>query len=564
MGKYSGLATATGLATGLAIVLCGVSAVPSMAQSSNSANAPGPSIWDAAPINLDRGKKYMSPSGRHYLIHQHDGNLAVFTADNRYVWGVDRSTNRFSESNFVEVGQGNIVLVGPGPRGAVWSAFPRHADGQDFSAKMSLAPDGVLRLRSSSRGNPIIWASDGRIDRVTQQSSAPIASTSAAPSASVVATGAVPQSSPAAATARNLPAGMTQASHQAAIKPSMDTATAFPIRPGQTIDPGKKYVSPDGTHYLIQGSDGNLMLKTVVGDRYIWGLDRQGVALNRIKLIRMAPDGKLIAIDAEGNVLWSPVGPDAKAGSYLTISNGNLNVVSPAPAITWSSTEPKAAVPAGQKVELPPLPSRCVPKAGFAKCRMIASPRIMIHGTARTSDSAMDFVKTIYTDMASKLKPAFPKSKLNFVEVLITNDETAAELSKLPGIGDNGRPASGGDNSNAWLLGGGGPNTTWVTEQMMCKTGVKTRGARDKESRTYDQVVHEFAHTMSFRFNYLPTVNRVFVGSPVPAEEAFPYAVQAWFDPSPKYSAFRTPAFDAELAKMFTAKGSYSCTNYKG
>ncbi|MGE4322853.1 MAG: hypothetical protein AB7E60_07455 [Sphingobium sp.] len=356
---------------------------------------------------------------------------------------------------------------------------------------------------------------------------------------------------------------MTDAAHKAAIQPSMDVATAFPIRPGQTIEPGTKYVSPDGIYYMIQGSDGNLMVKMVMGDRYLWGLDRQGVTPSKVKLIRMAPDGNLIAIDAEGNVLWSPVGSDVASGSYLTLSQGNLSVISPASAITWSSAEPKAPIPSGQKVDLPPVPSRCVPKAGFAKCRVIASPRITIHGTARTTDSAMDFVEMIYTDMTSKLKPAFPKSKLNFVEILITNDESAAELAKLPGIGDNGRPATG-DASNAWLLGGGGPNTTWITEQMMCKTGVKTRGARDTETRTYDQIVHEFAHTMSFRFDYLPTINRVFAGSVVPAEEAFPYAVQAWFDPSQKYSVFRTPAFDAEIAKIFTSRGSYDCANYKG
>ncbi len=48
-----------------------------------------PSVFPlAGEFKFERGTKYPSPSGNHYLIFQTDGNLCVYTKDARFVWGL--------------------------------------------------------------------------------------------------------------------------------------------------------------------------------------------------------------------------------------------------------------------------------------------------------------------------------------------------------------------------------------------------------------------------------------------------------------------------------------------
>ena len=532
-------------------------------------------VWTGKLVKLARDQKFYSPSGKQYLIHQPDGNLVIYDANGGYRWGIERITPRYGQSNQVDIGAGNIVVRDASSQ-RIWSALD---EVRDPNARISLDADGVLRIHGSA--GAVLWASDRASSEspvVTGPGSTtttgntgatnPFFSTSAlgdVAKGSGTSGGTATGGSTTQATATGLVAGMNQSAHEAGTRPAEGQAAEFPIRPGQTLERGKRYVSPDGSHYMMLGNDGNLVIKAVAGDRYRWGLDQQrGVDFKKIQFVRMMPDGRLVAADSEGNVLWSPVGGDAAPQSYLTLDAEVLKVVSPAPAVTWSSSEGAAALPAaGTRVALPPL-TPCVPMSGYAKCRVIDSPRITIHGTNRVSDSAMDFVKAIYSDMTSRLTPAYPKEKLNFVDIVITNGETAAELERLPIIGTNSRQGKRGEESNDWLRGHGGLNNAWITEQMICKTGVKTRGARDKATRTVDQVVHEFAHTMDFRFNRGAVIQRVYAGKGVDPVELFPQTMQAWFGASPNPKQLQdNPTLRDDMATMFSSQNSYSCSDYK-
>lgn len=72
-------------------------------------------------------------------------------------------------------------------------------------------------------------------------------------------------------------------------------------------------------------------------------------------------------------------------------------------------------------------------------------------------------------------------------------------------------------------------SSTTVTEEMMCRVGVFSRGYKDRESRVFDQVIHEFGHALDhvckMDHDHLPDPNPL--GSKT---ETIAAAIQAWFD----------------------------------
>lgn len=96
---------------------------------------------------------------------------------------------------------------------------------------------------------------------------------------------------------------------------------------------------------------------------------------------------------------------------------------------------------------------------------------------------------------------------------------------------------------------------------MIAKQGVKTRnadGTPDNELRTFDQVVHEFAHSIGFQLIPDRTINR-FTGNGK-AVESFAFRVQQWFGvPAGQIP----PAEEAELSKIFSSRASFSTEGYK-
>ncbi len=206
----------------------------------------------------------------------------------------------------------------------------------------------------------------------------------------------------------------------------------------------------------------------------------------------------------------------------------------------------------------------CTPDPGWAKCLELTDPTIKIMATKAVSPSAMNGVANVYTEMTKRFGPKYPRSKLNNFKVYMTNDEPWSELANLSPIG-TAYPAQPYQNSGDFLRGYGNPTNLWITEQMICKKGVKTRNdtgkVKDDTPRTFDQVVHEFAH--SIHSNYLSdqTVN-LFRFSNLTPLESFPYRVQIWFgalpfdEPAPANQA-------AVLKELFTSRATFSCEGYR-
>ena len=117
------------------------------------------------------------------------------------------------------------------------------------------------------------------------------------------------------------------------------------------------------------------------------------------------------------------------------------------------------------------------------------------------------------------------------------------------------------------LRGGSGSDYLWISEQMICKTGVATRNAAyaagrrsspDNDYRTFDQVVHEFAHTIDQRYGLDARVQSLYANAPsnLPSEE-FAWAVQTWFS-TPEYDR-NQPGEQEFLEEIFTSRATYNC-----
>ena len=211
-----------------------------------------------------------------------------------------------------------------------------------------------------------------------------------------------------------------------------------------------------------------------------------------------------------------------------------------------------------------PKAKPCAPEPGWAKCLELLDPTIKIMATKAVSQSALNGVANVYTEMTSRFGSKYPRSKLNNFKVYMTNDEPWSELANLSPIG-NAYPAQPYQNSGDFLRGYGNPTNLWITEQMICKQGVKTRNdtgkIKDDTPRTFDQVVHEFAH--SIHSNYLSdqTVN-LFRFQKMTPLESFPYRVQMWFGALP----FDEPApanQEVILKDLFTSRATSSCEGYR-
>ena len=95
---------------------------------------------------------------------------------------------------------------------------------------------------------------------------------------------------------------------------------------------------------------------------------------------------------------------------------------------------------------------------------------------------------------------------------------------------------------------------------MIAKKGVKIRaddGAPDKSYRTFDQVVHEMAHSIDSQLVDDNVVNQ-FDGNGTPVE-SFALRVQQWFSvPAGQIP----PRQEAELKKIFRSRAAFSIEGY--
>jgi hypothetical protein len=114
-----------------------------------------------AGTRLVTGRRYRSESGGHYLVLQPDGNMVVYNAADRYIWGLDKVSSA-RQIRTVELQTDGNLVARRADGGFVWSALTRDTD---TSATLSISPAGALQLVSGRTG-ATLWASDGRISAV--------------------------------------------------------------------------------------------------------------------------------------------------------------------------------------------------------------------------------------------------------------------------------------------------------------------------------------------------------------------------------------------------------------
>ncbi|MBL8217098.1 MAG: hypothetical protein JNK87_40635 [Bryobacterales bacterium] len=216
-----------------------------------------------------------------------------------------------------------------------------------------------------------------------------------------------------------------------------------------------------------------------------------------------------------------------------------------------------AEAQAPMNVFTPPRGTPCTPEPGWWNCFVLVDPKITIMSLDGTSEHFRMAVANIYGEMTKRLSAKYPKAKMNGYKIYLTNGKPWSALANLQPIGSMW-PDKTGEMSGDWLRGGTTMNYLWIDEQMMCKTGVKTRGAKDKSQRTYDQVIHEFGHAFAYRFGLDGRINTTWPGNRS-APENFAWSVQYWFS-SP---AGGFPESKAWMEEMFTSKASFSCQGYK-
>lgn len=354
---------------------------------------------------------------------------------------------------------------------------------------------------------------------------------------------------------RPAPASPNAAPAAGSLSPTVAAATKFPIAAGSTLNKGVKYPSPSGNHYLILQNDGNMIIKTK-NDGYVWGLDQ--IKKNSAARVELGRDGSLTAYDAQGKNIWSPQAKrDPNAKLDLTF-NGALQLVAGNGEVLWSSDGILA--PSLRVFIDKPNAKPCTPEPGWVKCLELPDPTIKIMGSRAVTQSAMNGVANIYTEITKRFGAQYPRSKFNGFKIYLTNGEPWSELRKLSAIAV--RPEKPYETSDDFYRGFGGPDTLWITEQMICKQGVKTRNQtgiiRDNEVRTLDQVVHEFGHSIDFKYIPDQTLN-LFGGSMTPVE-GFAWGVQGWFGaPGGTF----TPAQEAVLKGLFTSRATFSCEGYR-
>jgi uncharacterized protein (TIGR02145 family) len=125
-----------------------------------------PALADRFPLRpgqtVERDRKIPSESGDHYLLFQPDGNVVVYTADDKYAWGLESVTDKFAQAQSVKMEpDGNFVVRDVDDK-HIWSALTANPDA---SAYLTLTPAGVLRLVSGATG-ATLWASDGDLSPV--------------------------------------------------------------------------------------------------------------------------------------------------------------------------------------------------------------------------------------------------------------------------------------------------------------------------------------------------------------------------------------------------------------
>lgn len=158
-------------------------------------------------------------------------------------------------------------------------------------------------------------------------------------------------------------------------------------------------------------------------------------------------------------------------------------------------------------------------KPGYTKHLSVYGVDIL--GTRRTGTWAMIKTHSVIKHMINALKPEYRSKFIGYKVIVINANDQVAKLPYLE--------AWQGDVENK--RGGSIGTVTLVTEEMMCKTGVISR-PEDNRYREFDQVVHEWGHTIENALNMHYATDAAYESAvirDVNAREYFSAIIQRWY-----------------------------------
>lgn len=230
--------------------------------------------------DLQRDQQHRSPSGRHFLVFQGDGNLVVArTADQGFVWGLNTvpgvefwhaSRVHLEANGFLYARAGNNAILWQVPQSGAKPGSTLHLN--EVGELQLIAPDGSIAWTSAKTIVEKLLSSIGN---------------------------------------------------------------------GDALERDVRYVSASGQHVLVFLGDGNLVVARRADDGYVWGSNQVLPDFNTITTVRFS-DGVLQLINADINKgkragdyaekpvrWWTPdFDADKRAGARLHITpDGVLQIV---------------------------------------------------------------------------------------------------------------------------------------------------------------------------------------------------------------------------------------------
>lgn len=427
-----------------------------------------------------RGQTYTTRVGTHSLTFQSDGDLVVTTSSGAALWRLSDVCPTYARADSVKVASDGNLVVHDDRGGYLWSALTQNPDS---NAQLVLTPDGKLGLVSSGRG--VLWSSDGNL-----------------------------------------------ANHFYHLQ-----ADCQSCRMGLQVLWDNMVRARENTRKAP--GDGRRAWKEV------WDEFKYNYlpACKRIGAIIEAHRGEPLLAPIEEAMRGHEVAGwnEYFQGRYGISTHGN-NVIAYG-SYDGGSYE---GTDAGRRMRISIGRVRAIldllegfeigPDNGWTYRRTLTKPQITILGSSRVSSTAMNVVAHIYKEMTSRFTPRYPLQNLDGYIIYITNGEPWSELSTLAPIGTrawnvNAHGVSEGDD----LRGGQFEKYIWLSEQMICKRGVRTRNeahdagkrdARDDADRTFDQVIHEFGHAIEDQYQLGTRIAQVYTNDPA---EAFCWSIQHWF-----------------------------------
>jgi hypothetical protein len=446
---------------------------------------------------IEQGKKYLSASGSHYLIFASDGKLAVkVTSDDSVIWSSDKTSKVYDPAKAVSAkvaDNGNLKILDAAGKD-IWYVSGK-VEEMDHRSRVDLTQDGVLKLISDRRADR--WSTG-----VAQGQDSDDYVRSVAEKAAIC---------------------------NSYLKKMHDN----------------KY---DKTLLTTEAAPGRLPWATVAGE-FKANLDvclEVGEFLDRLRgtefhaAVHLEPYDYMKVED----VRWGEASL-AKyfsrlsylAGGMAANCRGNdgsrINCGLNSDRIHERLTDLIVQIDVIANLD-------CMPFDNWGHCRLTHDAKnqatLRIVGSQQVTDAVLDQLAEVYAIVLGTMKPHTADYEVNGVI-----EKRPHQLSDMMGV--VAYVTNGEDEQ--WLKqtypmdsrfaedpnsfrGGASKDIFWISEQLICKTGIATKPS-DTITRTYDQVIHEFAHVVDNNYELSSEVVAKFRAAGE-AQENFAGAVQSHFN----------------------------------